>query len=321
MDVLFRRTGERRYAVVVQVAGRPPQTMDPAPGFDDHIPHDLVHYVVEAELGLAAGVFGRAARGGGTFISVGSHERNARERTRQQRKQRRRESSLRSADDATQQHMATSERLAGLCDLAWRRRHGQRPDPSRGMPSEPLSPDDAGRIERVVARLDELASLWKELPVGGELVFTWPSPVPTVLGAPAEELGMDVNLGPLRQVALACSDLRRAIEFYRDTLGLAFIAEFPPAGLAFFRMGSTRLLLERHEGAVQSGAVLYFEVADVRAVQSALEARGVRFDSEPHLIHRDEEGTFGSAGAEEWMTFFKDPDGNLLSLAEHRAPA
>ena len=56
MDVVFRRTGARRYAVNVHVTGRPLQVMDPAPGFDDHIPHDLVHYVVEAELRLFAGL-------------------------------------------------------------------------------------------------------------------------------------------------------------------------------------------------------------------------------------------------------------------------
>ena len=46
MDVIFRRTGERRYAVVLSIAVLAPQVMDPAPGFDPHIPPDLVHYVV-----------------------------------------------------------------------------------------------------------------------------------------------------------------------------------------------------------------------------------------------------------------------------------
>jgi len=67
MRVACRRTGERRYAVVVEVPGQAAQTMDLAPRFDEYIPHDLVHYVVEAALGLETGVFGRAARGGGTF--------------------------------------------------------------------------------------------------------------------------------------------------------------------------------------------------------------------------------------------------------------
>lgn len=182
MDVIFRRTGERRYAVVVEVAGKQPQVMDPAPGFDDSIPHDLVHYVVEAELGLTSGVFGRAAGGGGTFISAEAGDKNPRERARERRKQLRREASLRNADEARQHDMVTSERLAAVCDLMWRRRQGQRPDASRPAPRESLSSEDAQRVARVVARLDELAPLWSQLPVGAELAFSWPSVVPRAPG-------------------------------------------------------------------------------------------------------------------------------------------
>src|SRR3982751_2567208 len=117
MRVIFRRTGARRYAVVVEVPGEATQTMNPAPGFDQHIPHDLVHYVVEAELGLDAGVFGRAARGGGTFYS-GASTHSPRERARARRKQARREQSLQ-REPANEEQLATSERLAYLCDLAW----------------------------------------------------------------------------------------------------------------------------------------------------------------------------------------------------------
>jgi hypothetical protein len=72
--------------------------------------------------------------------------------------------------------MARSERLAALCDVAWRRRAGQKPDGQRTAPA--LLPEDVGSIERVVARLEILAPLWRALPVGSELVFTWPSTEP-----------------------------------------------------------------------------------------------------------------------------------------------
>jgi hypothetical protein len=179
MDVTFRRTGERRYAVIVQVGEGPAQVMDPAPGFDAHIPHDLVHYVVEAELGLTRGVFGRAARGGGTFIPVGSTGLRARDQARARRKQQRREASLRHTDEERQGEMVTSERLAAVSDLFWRRRQGQVPDASRPAPASTLSPFDAERVERVVTRLELVAPMWNQLPVGGELVFTWPSAVPS----------------------------------------------------------------------------------------------------------------------------------------------
>jgi hypothetical protein len=178
MDVLFKRTGPRRYAVNVHVDGRASQIMDPAPGFDDHIPHDLVHYVVEAELRLCAGVFGRAASGGGNFYHASLDGGSARERARQQRKQRRREARLGSAQ-VNREDLSSSERLAGLCDLAWRRRHGQRPDPARWQEEQPLSAEERAQIERVLTPLARLASIWHELPVGGELVLTWPTLVPT----------------------------------------------------------------------------------------------------------------------------------------------
>lgn len=180
MNVRFRRTGARRYAVVVTIAGEPPRAMDPAPGYDDDIPHDIVHYVVEAELGLTSGVYGRAARGAGTFIGTADRDLSPRERARQQRKQRRRERSLGAADASQAAEMVQSERIAALCDVAWRRKHGQRPDASRSAPV-PRS-QDAAVVERVVARLDAIAPLWRALPVGAALVFAWPSVVPAEVG-------------------------------------------------------------------------------------------------------------------------------------------
>jgi hypothetical protein len=176
MNVRFRRTGVRRYAVVVSLAGEPPRSMDPAPGYDDDIPHDLVHYVVEAELGLGTGVYGRAARGAGTFVTTAERDRSPRERARAQRKQQKRERALGAVDTGHGADMAQSERLAALCDVAWRRKHGQAPDPVRPAPAPRR--EDAADIERVVSRLDSLAPLWRALPVGGELVFEWPQVVP-----------------------------------------------------------------------------------------------------------------------------------------------
>ena len=64
MDVTFTRTGERRYAVSAGALA-----MHPAPGYDDEIPHDLVHLAVELACGIPMGVFGQLEAGGtaGTF--------------------------------------------------------------------------------------------------------------------------------------------------------------------------------------------------------------------------------------------------------------
>ncbi|RYZ01270.1 MAG: hypothetical protein EOO73_36080 [Myxococcales bacterium] len=177
MNVIFRRTGQRRYAVIVQIPGKSDQAMDPAPGFHPYIPHDLVHYVVEAELKLQAGVFGRAARGGGTFIAGLSGEASAlraRERARARRKQARRERAL-ARDEPSDAQMRASERLAYLSDVAWRRSQGQKPDPASAQAPTPLTSEESTRVERVVRRLHELAPRWHGLAVGGQLVFAWPS--------------------------------------------------------------------------------------------------------------------------------------------------
>ncbi len=179
VNVIFRRSGERRYAVIIERPDQSRQVLEPAPGYDPDIPHDLVHYMVEAVLGLDNGVFGRAVRGGGSFRVEAGQDADPRERIRLQRKQRRREQRLSEVDGAAQRDMMTSERLAGLCDVAWRRRHGQRPDPALWKPAEQLSDEDRLRVEQVVSSLDAVAEKWKRLPVGGELTFAWPNVDPS----------------------------------------------------------------------------------------------------------------------------------------------
>lgn len=187
MNVRFRRTGARRYAVLIDVAGQPARAMDPAPGYDDDIPHDLVHYLVEAELGLKNGVYGRAAQGAGTFVMTAEQDQSPRERARQQRKLQKRERALGAQDARHSADMDQSERLAALCDVAWRRKHGQRPDLGRAPPLPRTA--DAECIARVVARLDALAPLWRALPVGEELVFEWPKVLPGAVSAPGPAAG------------------------------------------------------------------------------------------------------------------------------------
>ena len=123
-----------------------------------------------------------------------------------------------------------------------------------------------------------------------------------------------LGTGALHQVAQRAPDLDASVAFYRDVLGLELIARFDPPGLAFFRLGGTRLLLE----GLAPAAMLYFRVDDIDAAAADLQRRGVTLEGEPHLIHRDDDGQFGPAGQEEWMAFFRDPAGNLLALASRR---
>jgi catechol 2,3-dioxygenase-like lactoylglutathione lyase family enzyme len=123
-----------------------------------------------------------------------------------------------------------------------------------------------------------------------------------------------VRLDALGQVSMPITDVARSTAFYRDQLGLAHLYTF--GELAFFDCGGTRLFLTAAAEAPRppSASGLYFSVTDIRAAHRDLGARGVVFEDEPHVIHVHPDGT------EEWMSFFRDPDGNLLALMSRESP-
>jgi hypothetical protein len=91
MQVEFHKTAERRYAILIRREGLPDLKMDPAPGFDPLMPHDLLHFLVEQELGLRRGIFGQLAHGAtaGTFRLAPSDASNNRAASRLRRKSQR----------------------------------------------------------------------------------------------------------------------------------------------------------------------------------------------------------------------------------------
>jgi methylmalonyl-CoA/ethylmalonyl-CoA epimerase len=119
----------------------------------------------------------------------------------------------------------------------------------------------------------------------------------------------------LVQVAQRAEDLERATAFYADLLGAGPTASFDPPGLVFFELDGVRLLLDR--GAPAS--LIYLEVDDIDATISKLRDAGVALEGEPHVIFTHTDDTLGPAGTDEWMAFFRDSEGNLVGLVEHRA--
>jgi DNA-binding CsgD family transcriptional regulator/predicted enzyme related to lactoylglutathione lyase len=118
----------------------------------------------------------------------------------------------------------------------------------------------------------------------------------------------DAALGPIGQVSLNIRDVARAERFYGETLGLPH--HFTFGDLAFFDAGGVRLYLHRKDEADwQPSSVIYFLCDDIGAWHSALADRGVHFSGAPHLIYTDD-----ATGAEEWMAFFDDGEGNMLAL-------
>ena len=119
------------------------------------------------------------------------------------------------------------------------------------------------------------------------------------------------GLAKIGQIAMTVGDLPRAVAFYRDTLGMQFLFEAPPA-MAFFDCGGVRLMmsLPEQEGRFagqQFASVVYYSVPDIQQAASALEARGVVFEKAPHVVAR-------LPHADLWMGFFRDPDDHLLAI-------
>lgn len=115
------------------------------------------------------------------------------------------------------------------------------------------------------------------------------------------------TLESIGQIAITTHDLPRSVAFYREALGLEYLFEAGP--LAFFRCGEVRIMLAvpENEEVDHPSSIVYFRVADIAAARAELVGRGVPFDDEPHLIAR-------MPDHELWMTFFRDPDRNLLGL-------
>jgi methylmalonyl-CoA/ethylmalonyl-CoA epimerase len=117
-----------------------------------------------------------------------------------------------------------------------------------------------------------------------------------------------IALSSIGQIGIAVKDLDAATAFYRDVLGLRLLFQAPP-GMSFFDLGGIRLMLGAAEKREQlhPASILYYKVGDIRAAASGLKEKGVRFDAEPHLVHKD-------ARHELWLAFFRDCEQNVLAL-------
>lgn len=184
MKVYFIRSGARRYGMRIQRASGPPLVMDPAPGFDPDLPHDMVHFVVEAVLGLKSGVFGQIAAGGnaGSFHIGGPAGADARDHRRAARKQ-----GVKGRKLVQEQGREgeLSELAAFLFDVDWRSQ--TRPDGAAQRAAlgdaermrQSLGPDERKRFDAaradVFAAFAELSGHWRNLAVGKALVLEWPT--------------------------------------------------------------------------------------------------------------------------------------------------
>ena len=143
MKVTFVKKGERRYAVEVH-RDRYPDLWCGSIGYDAWLPHDLLHFVAEAEFGLDGAVFGDLAAGGNARIFQSSDPQLTAKMWRKQRMSRTR------LPDGRR-----SEELVRELEQGWR---------AKTLPPE------------LQQKLDDLAERWHALQVGGSLTLEWPRP-------------------------------------------------------------------------------------------------------------------------------------------------
>jgi catechol 2,3-dioxygenase-like lactoylglutathione lyase family enzyme len=107
-----------------------------------------------------------------------------------------------------------------------------------------------------------------------------------------------------------------AKKFYETTLGLKLIEDSPYA--LVFVAGATTIRVQKVQTVVVSGyTALGWQVNNIAKAVQELSARGVKFQKYEGLP-QDETGVWrtpdGSA-----VAWFKDPDGNTLSITEFKA--
>lgn len=110
-------------------------------------------------------------------------------------------------------------------------------------------------------------------------------------------------------------DVPRAKDFYQNTLGLRLILEEPPFALVFEANGIMLRLGMAKERPPAHGTVLGWQVPEITATVKSLMQAGVRFERYEGM-DQDKLGIWTSpTGAK--VAWFKDPDGNTLSVSEH----
>ena len=113
---------------------------------------------------------------------------------------------------------------------------------------------------------------------------------------------------------IAVSDLDRAKSFYKEKLGLAVDNEWGDEGVTL-KSGDTLVNVYRSEFAgTNKATALNFDVDDLEAEVTELKSKGIMFEHYdlPGLEQR------GDLYVAEGMktAWFKDPDGNILSLIQ-----
>ena len=121
----------------------------------------------------------------------------------------------------------------------------------------------------------------------------------------------EFGLSTIEQIAVNAHDLERAVNFYRDKLGMKHLFSVPP-NLAFFDCDGVRLMLSLPAKPEfdHPSSIIYFNVEDILTAYATLSERGVQFEERPIFVA--DMGTYDL-----WLASFRDSENNLLALMSH----
>jgi catechol 2,3-dioxygenase-like lactoylglutathione lyase family enzyme len=109
-------------------------------------------------------------------------------------------------------------------------------------------------------------------------------------------------------------DAAKAKQFYQQTLGLLMVSEDQFA-VVFDANGIMLRVTPAPEFNPHPFTVLGWQVSGIEKVVSALQEKGVVFEKYGFL-KQDDLGIWSAPGGAK-VAWFKDPDGNLLSVSQH----
>jgi len=108
---------------------------------------------------------------------------------------------------------------------------------------------------------------------------------------------------------------QRARDFYEGILGLRFVSDDQFA-LVMDSHGVAIRIARVPEYTPYPFTVLGWEVADIAEAVAALQGKGVRFERFPFMAPSGP-AIWSAPGGAAQVAWFKDPDGNTLSLSQH----
>lgn len=111
------------------------------------------------------------------------------------------------------------------------------------------------------------------------------------------------------------TDPERAKAFYGGVLGFKVVSDDPFA-IAFDANGTMLRVTKAKEFTPAPHTILGWQVDDIRQAVAELVAAGVTFERYPGMP-QDKDGICTFPGA--YVAWFKDPEGNVLSISQHLA--